>query len=162
MIFAAVSIHKYPFPRFGEWIKRAIREGYIKEQVVYQYGASPAITDEPLIKSVKDMPYPKFMKHIKNSRLFVSHGGMGCLTQSLSLGRVPIMIPRRNDGKEHIDDNQSLTCKLIAKEFGIPSAYTFNQFVRMLKNPPSQPKFKSEKSKLINYLDSVVQNLTKE
>ena len=156
MIFAAVSIHKYPFARFGEWLKRAIKEGHIKEEVIYQHGSSPAITDEPLIKSIIDMPYDQFMQNIKNSRLFISHGGMGCLTQSLSVDRVPIMIPRRNDGIEHIDDNQSLTCKLIANEFGIKSAYTYEEFIEMLKNPPKVPKLKSDKPRLVSYLDSLV------
>lgn len=162
MIFAAVSIHKYPFPRFGDWLKRAIKEGYIKEQVIYQHGSSPAITDEPLITSKRDMPYDEFMNNIKISCLFISHGGMGCLTQSMSVGRVPIMIPRRNDGKEHVDDNQSLTCKLIADEFGIKSAYTYEEFVNMLKNPPKLPKLKSDKENLVKFLDHLVAEAVRE
>jgi|GEM_PF-5588643 len=159
MIFAAVSLHKYPFPRFGDWLKQAIKDGHIKEPIIYQHGSSPAITDVPLIKSIRDMPYDQFMKHIKNSSLFISHGGMGCLTQSLAIGKVPIMIPRRNDGVEHIDDNQSLTCKLITDEFGIKSAYTYEEFVHMLMNPPKVPKLKSDKPKLLKYLDDITSHL---
>lgn len=156
MIFAAVSIHKYPFVRFGQWLQRAVKEGVIREKIIYQHGSSPAINNVSLIESIKDMPYDEFIQNIKDSRLFISHGGMGCLTQSLATGKVPIMVPRRNDGVEHIDDNQSATCRLIEDEFKIKSAYTYDEFVSMLKRPPKVPKLKSDKDSLIKYLDTLV------
>ena len=104
MIFVTVGTHEQPFDRLLKCIDRMIEEGKIKESVVVQKG----YTDYEMknCKSYKMLEYDEMQQYIKNARIVVTHGGPASFLNVLSFNKIPIVVPRRKEFNEHINDHQ--------------------------------------------------------
>jgi UDP-N-acetylglucosamine transferase subunit ALG13 len=55
---------------------------------------------------VESLPFTEFNDILANSKVIISHAGVGSIVQSLKSGKRPILIPRRSKFNEHINDHQ--------------------------------------------------------
>ena len=77
-----------------------IENGIIKEEVVVQKG----YTDyEPKnYKAKKLISYDEMRFNIENARIVVTHGGPASFIAPLSIGKIPIVVPRKKEFNEHV------------------------------------------------------------
>ena len=102
MILVALGTHHQPFDRLVIAADRAAVE--LGERVVIQRGATrfPAPHAE-----VFDAAAPEaFEALLREARVVVLHAGSSSFLQARGLGRRPIVVPRRPDHGEHVDDHQ--------------------------------------------------------
>ncbi len=104
MIFVTVGTHEQPFDRLLKYIDQMIEKGIIKEEVVVQKG----YTDyEPQnYKAKKLISYDEMRLNIENARIVVTHGGPASFIAPLSMGKIPIVVPRKKEFNEHVNNHQ--------------------------------------------------------
>ena len=104
LIFAIVGTQRFPFNRMFELIDEAIEAGIIEEEVVAQSGYT-----EYQPRNFTVIPFltqEEMNEYVVRSRCIISHAGVGSITNCLERGKPVIVIPRRKEWGEHVDDHQ--------------------------------------------------------
>lgn len=116
MIFVTVGTHEQQFNRLVECIDKLKKEGYIQEEVIIQTGYS---TYEPqYCKWQKLFPYQEMLKLVEEARIVITHGGPSSFIMPLQIGKTPIVVPRRHEFNEHVNDHQISFSKAVAERMG--------------------------------------------
>lgn len=104
MIFVTVGTHEQPFDRLLKCVDKMIEEKKIKEEVIVQKG----YTDYEMknCKSYKLIGYDEMQQYIKDARIVITHGGPASFLNVLSYNKIPIVVPRRKEFNEHVNDHQ--------------------------------------------------------
>ncbi len=114
MIFVTVGTHEQPFNRLVEYMDKWAAEH--DEEVIIQTGFS---TYEPgSCKWSKLFPYPEMVKNVEKARIVITHGGPSSFIMPLQIGRIPIVVPRKKDFQEHVNDHQVDFCRQVADRQG--------------------------------------------
>lgn len=104
MIFVTVGTHEQSFERLVKCIDQMVIDGRINEKVIIQKG----YTDyEPQkCESYKLIGYNDMKKFINEARIVVTHGGPASFVAPLSIGKIPIVVPRMYEYNEHVNNHQ--------------------------------------------------------
>lgn len=104
MIFVTVGTHEQSFDRLVKKVDELVAQGVIREPVMIQTGYS---TYEPQHCSFqKLLPYPEMEKYIQQARIIITHGGPASFISALQVGKIPIVVPRKSEFHEHVNDHQ--------------------------------------------------------
>lgn len=133
MIFVTVGTHEQPFNRLVKKVDELVSEGAIKEHVVVQTGFS---TYEPKnCEWHKMMSFEDMQRCLKDARIVITHGGPSSFIEALQFGKVPIVVPRREEYNEHVNDHQVDFTKLIEDRMNnIIPVYDINQLFETIEN----------------------------
>ncbi|MBP3326777.1 MAG: glycosyltransferase [Coprococcus sp.] len=116
MIFVTVGTHEQPFDRLIECVDNLKRDGVITEDVVLQTGYS---TYEPKYCTWQKLyPYQQMIKLVDEARIVITHGGPSSFIMPLQIGKTPIVVPRRHEFNEHVNDHQVYFSKSVAERMG--------------------------------------------
>ena len=160
MIFVTVGTHEQPFNRLIECMDNLKKDGAITEEVVVQTGYS---TYEPkYCKWRKLFPYDEMIKLVEDARIVITHGGPSSFIMPLQIGKTPIVVPRRHEFGEHVNDHQVSFVKAVAEQMGtiIPVydikelAGRINGYDEIVASMPSG--LKSHNAEFCQRLDDVV------
>ncbi len=111
MIFVTVGTHEQPFNRLVEYMDKWAYEHC--EEVVIQTGFS---TYEPQkAKWQKLFPYDEMIENVDKARIVITHGGPSSFIMPLQVGKIPIVVPRKHEFNEHVNDHQVEFCNQVAK-----------------------------------------------
>jgi UDP-N-acetylglucosamine transferase subunit ALG13 len=101
-IFVALgTIKDYKFTRAIDQVMRLIDE---QDTVNWQLGFTKY--DNLPGKSFVDLEREQFLHLIKSSDIVICHAGIGILIDCFRAGKKPLVIPRRGNYQEHVDDHQ--------------------------------------------------------
>lgn len=116
MIFVTVGTHEQPFDRLLKCIDKMVEDGKIKEKVIIQKG----YTDfEPKhCESYKLIPYDDMQKYINEADIVITHGGPASFIAPLAIGKIPIVVPRKKDYNEHVNNHQLEFSTEVEKRMG--------------------------------------------
>ena len=116
MIFVTVGKHEQQFNRLVQMIDELKRDGVIQEEVLIQTGYS---TYEPKYCEWQQwVPYPKMIENVDKARVIITHGGPSSFIMPLQVGKTPIVVPRKADFEEHVNDHQVKFCRAVAERYG--------------------------------------------
>ena len=104
MIFVTVGTHEQPFNRLIRYIDEMKANNLIKEDVFMQIGFSTYIPKHCEWKKV--IPYDEMMDKMRLARIVIAHGGPATFIQAFQNGKIPIIVPRRREFGEHVNDHQ--------------------------------------------------------
>ena len=91
----------------------------------------------------KLIDYEKMQQYLKEARVVITHGGPASFMAPLSMGKIPIVIPRQKQFEEHVNDHQVDFVKQVTDRYNnIIPVYNISEL----------------KDKIINY-DDIVENL---
>lgn len=111
MIFVTVGTHEQPFNRLVEYMDKWAGEH--EEQVIMQTGFS---TYEPKhCQWSKLYPYAQMVELVGQARIVITHGGPSSFIMPLQVGKIPIVVPRRKEFNEHVNDHQVEFSKAVEK-----------------------------------------------
>lgn len=104
MIFVTVGTHEQPFDRLLKCIDKMVENGDIKEEVIVQKG----YTDFEMqhCTEYKLIGYGEMQKYIQEARIVVTHGGPASFIAPISVGKIPIVVPRKKEFNEHVNNHQ--------------------------------------------------------
>lgn len=116
MIFVTVGTHEQPFNRLVECIDNLKCDGVIKENVIIQTGYS---TYEPKYCTWKKLfPFQEMIRLVDEARIVITHGGPSSFIMPLQVGKTPIVVPRKFEFNEHVNDHQVAFAKALAERMG--------------------------------------------
>ena len=132
MIFVTVGTHEQPFNRLVKKIDDLVAEGTIKEKVVIQTGFS---TYKPVhCEGHKMMSFEEMQKTLKDARIVITHGGPSSFIEALQFGKVPIVVPRQEKYREHVNNHQVDFTELIEKRMNnIIPVYDIDQLANTIE-----------------------------
>jgi UDP-N-acetylglucosamine transferase subunit ALG13 len=99
MILVTVGATYYPFDRL-----LAAVETIEHADVLVQHGASSVRPRNA--RCVEFMPFEEVLEHIRAAHVVVTHAGTGSILVALANGKRPVVVPRRREFGEAIDDHQ--------------------------------------------------------
>ena len=133
MIFVTVGTHEQPFNRLVKKVDDLVAHGNIKEKVIIQTGFSTYNANH--CEAHKMMSFDEMQQALKDSRIVITHGGPSSFIEALQFGKVPIVVPRRQEYNEHVNDHQVDFTKLIEKRMNnIIPVYDIDQLSETIKN----------------------------
>ncbi len=111
MIFVTVGTHEQQFNRLVEYMDKWSRDH--DEKVVLQTGFS---TYEPKHCSWSNLyPYEVMMEMVKKARIVITHGGPSSFIMPSQIGKIPVVVPRKHEFGEHVNNHQVDFCNQVAK-----------------------------------------------
>jgi UDP-N-acetylglucosamine transferase subunit ALG13 len=100
MIFVTVGTSTFPFDR----LLRGVDSLEVGHELVVQYGASGLVPRARVARQF--MSYAEVVEHMQRARAVIAHGGAGSILTALQAGRHPLIVPRRRQHSEAVDDHQ--------------------------------------------------------
>ena len=114
MIFVTVGTHEQPFDRLVEYMDKWSEKH--DEKVIIQTGYS---TCEPeYCEWKRSYPYQKILQMVSEARIVITHGGPSSFIIPLESGKIPIVVPRKKQFHEHINDHQTEFSRQFAQRQG--------------------------------------------
>lgn len=166
MIFVTVGTHEQPFNRLLKEIDRLIEDGTIKEKVVVQYGFSTYLPKMGGCENHQMLSYSEMQKAFREARIVITHGGPSSFIEALKYGKVPIVVPRRTEFNEHVNDHQVEFVKLIDRKMhNIIPVYDIDKLGTVISNyekivSDKDKKETSNNSTFNHRLEDIVNDLT--
>ena len=100
--FVSVGNATQPFPRLLDAVANMAAE--LPQPVTVQYGNSAFSCTA--CRSVDFVAMDSFMKHMQEADLLILHAGAGAIISAMQVGKVPVVVPRKAEYGEHIDNHQ--------------------------------------------------------
>ncbi len=120
MIFVMTGTEAFPFNRFIVEVDSMIEDNVFGEEVFMQIGSC---TVEPRhCKWVKYMPFNEVREKIVESTAVITHAGAGSTLLCLELGKKPLIVTRRKEHGEHLDDHQVPFARMMESlDYAVPA-----------------------------------------
>ena len=114
LVFVTVGTDHHPFHRVVRWMDRWLEDGAAdRVRCRIQYGTSSA----PQVGEGRQyLGYPEMEASVAEAAVVVCHGGPGSVMMCRWMGKRPIVVPRRRDLGEHVDDHQVAFSRRMAAE----------------------------------------------
>lgn len=74
------------------------------EEIVAQTG--PSLTTLPGVRCIPFMSFGQIADAMEQARVVVAHAGVGTVLAALNAGKRPVLVPRRRECGEAVDDHQ--------------------------------------------------------
>ena len=114
MIFVTVGTHEQPFDRLVKYIDEMVGNKLITEKVIIQKGYT---NYEPAYcETYKLIGYDKMNEFINESRIVITHGGPSSFIAPITIGKIPIVMPRLQKYNEHVNDHQLEFARQVEKK----------------------------------------------
>lgn len=164
MIFVTVGTHEQQFNRLVEYMDKWAAEH--DENVIIQTGYS---TYEPKYAEWSKLyPYQEMIKKVQEARIVITHGGPSSFIMPLQIGKVPIVVPRKYEYGEHVNDHQVKFCKEVERRMGmITVVENLDELLGVIYNYDEEIKKMNRNNcrnnaKFCNEFESIVDNMFKE
>ncbi len=108
MIFVTVGMNEAPFER----LVRAVEPFATTNELVVQHGSSNYRPQGAVC--VDFLPFDELVEYVRSSSLVVTHAGVGSVAIALANEKVPVVVPRRKQFGEAVDDHQVAFARRLA------------------------------------------------
>lgn len=114
MIFVTVGTHEQSFNRLVEYMDNWAKNH--EEKVIIQTGYSTYVPK--YAEWSKIFSYQEMVNKVKNARIIITHGGPSSFIMPLQIGKTPIVVPRKHEYNEHVNNHQVDFAKAVEKRIG--------------------------------------------
>jgi len=104
VIFVTVGTDHHPFDRLLKAVDSLKAEGIISEEVFIQSGSSDYRPEHCSFERL--LPFDSLMAKIVDARIVITHGGPGSIMPAIYGKKIPVVMPRRKQFGEVVDDHQ--------------------------------------------------------
>lgn len=137
MIFVTVGTHHDPFARLLDALDQLD-----PAELVVQYG--PGEPPPGVARAEAFMPFEQMVECFREAERVVTHAGVGSILCASREGHTPLVVPRRGDLGEHVDEHQSeLTRALAARGAVVPVWEVGELGTLVAEAPPRKPPAES-------------------
>lgn len=133
MIFVTVGTHEQSFERLIKKIDELKGKEIIKDEVIIQKG----YTDyEPkFCEAHKLIGYDEIQQYLEDAKIIITHGGPASFVAPLTIGKIPIVVPRQKELNEHVNDHQKeFVEQVVARDNSIIPCYDINDLEDIILN----------------------------
>lgn len=111
MIFVTVGTHEQQFDRLIKKIDELKKNSIVEDDFIIQTGYSEYIPQ--YCEWSKFLSYEEMTKYVKEAKIVITHGGPASFIAPLQISKIPIVVPRQEQYKEHINNHQLDFCRLV-------------------------------------------------
>ena len=116
MIFVTVGTHEQQFDRLVRAVDELRADETIREPVFVQTGYC---TFEPNhCEHSKFVPFKRMKEMMAQADVVITHGGPSSFIEAMAAGKVPVVVPRRSDLAEPVNDHQADFVRIVAERQG--------------------------------------------
>ncbi len=163
MIFVTVGTHEQSFERLVKKVDELKRDKIIDEDVIIQKG----YTDyEPqYCESYKLIGYNDMQRYLDDARIIITHGGPASFIAPLTIGKIPIVVPRQKKFNEHVNNHQKdFVEQVVARDSTIIPCYNIGDLEGLIKEYDSivenmKENYKSNNKLFCEKLDEEIKNI---
>lgn len=123
MVFVTVGNATQGFERLLRAVDEAAGKGTFGDEPVLMQTGNTANFRASHCRQEAFIEMLEFESLLNEASLIISHGGAGTLINLLQKGRVPIVMPRRREYAEHVDDHQVELVKALAAQGRVIPVY---------------------------------------
>lgn len=163
MIFVTVGTHEQGFDRLIKEIDYLKEKKIIQEEVIVQKGYT--YYEPKYCETYELIKYEKLQQFLDKARIVITHGGPASFMAPLSIGKIPIVVPRQKQFGEHINDHQVEFVKQVANRYNniIPvydiddlkvKIVGYNEIVKKMRG-----NYKSNNEEFVKKLDIEIKEL---
>ena len=162
MIFVTVGTHEQQFDRLVRAVDGLVADGTLAEPVFVQTGYcdyKPEHCDWSRFVSATEMA-----ECMGEANVVVTHGGPSSFIEAMAAGKVPVVVPRRAEFDEHINNHQVNFVREVAeRKGGIVPVYDVSTLgsaiakARLLTSKTNG--FKSHNAEFCNKLCKLIERL---
>jgi UDP-N-acetylglucosamine transferase subunit ALG13 len=128
MIFVTVGTHEQQFDRLIQHID----EMNLNDEVFMQTGYS---TYEPKhYRYSRLLSYKIMLEYVEKATIVITHGGPSSIMMPLQIGKVPIVVPRKKEFGEHVNNHQVEFTRRIEKKSNIIAVYDIDKIDACIEN----------------------------
>lgn len=127
MIFVTVGTHHQPFERLLGALDR------LDDELVVQYGPGEppaALQAEPF------MPFDAMLDRFREADTVITHAGVGSIICASREGHVPLVVPRRHELGEHVDDHQVELTRALAQRGSVVAVWDVDTLAETVAAAP--------------------------
>jgi UDP-N-acetylglucosamine transferase subunit ALG13 len=107
-----VSLGTLDFP-FDRLVRRLVEILPSDAEVLWQMVPEPGVDVEGRVRTT--MPSAELEAAMEAADLVICHAGVGSALTALSVGKCPVLVPRRASFGEHVDDHQLQVAEMLAE-----------------------------------------------
>lgn len=113
MILVTLGTHPQPMDRLLRRLDEFVEAGEIADEVIVQ---APALGYVPKYLTVRSiLPFAELTRLIGEADAVISHAGPGTLATIRLNGKVPVVVPRSRQHREHVDTHQEFYARHLHK-----------------------------------------------
>ena len=161
MIFVTVGTHEQQFNRLVRAVDDLKANGAIVEPVYVQTGYSTYIPEH--CEYSQFVPFRRMKGFMENADVVVTHGGPSSCIEAMAAGKVPVVVPRRGDLGEHVNDHQSDFVRIVAeRQGGIVPVYDVAELPKAIECARELSRgveFKSHNAKFCDELRRLIEGI---
>lgn len=116
MIFVTVGTHEQAFDRLIKAVDGLVGDGTITEPVFMQTGYCAYVPEHCEWKGF--VPAPEMGEYMEEADVVITHGGPSSFIEAMAAGKVPVVVPRRIEFGEHVNDHQVAFVREVAERRG--------------------------------------------
>ena len=162
MIFVTVGTHEQPFDRLVEAVDGLLADGALVEPVFVQTGYC---TYEPKrCEFSRFVSAPEMRSRMETADVVVTHGGPSSFIEAMAAGKVPVVVPRRADLGEHVNNHQiDFVRTVVARVGGIVPVFDVSELPTAIERARSLSKdgggFKSHNAEFCRDFERLIERL---
>ncbi len=116
MIFVTVGTHEQQFDRLVSAVDELKANGTLNESVFIQTGYSGYEPEH--CEHSPFVPFRQMSARMCGADVVITHGGPSSFIEAMAAGKVPVVVPRRGDLGEHVNDHQADFVRIVAERQG--------------------------------------------
>lgn len=123
MVLVTVGNATQAFPRLLEAVDRLAGDGLFCDKPILMQSGHAGDFRAKHCEQRSFLTMEEFETVIRRADLVISHAGAGTLFHVLQAGKVPVVMPRRKQYGEHVDDHQIELVQALSAEGRVIPAY---------------------------------------
>lgn len=120
----------FPFDRLVGAMDRLVGQGVVKDEVFAQVGVGGLKPRH--MKAAEVLDKAQFDALVRQASSFVGHAGMGTITMALDLKKPLLVVPRRREHREIVNDHQVETARRFEEEGQVLAAFEVDDLPQRL------------------------------
>lgn len=161
MIFVTVGTHEQQFNRLLKAVDSLVVNGTIREPVYIQTGYSNCVLER--------CEHDRFMSSacmkdlMVKADVVITHGGPSSFIEAMAAGKCPVVVPRRSEYDEHVNDHQVDFVRFVAeRQGGIVPCYDVAELPQRIEHARKLSRgetFKSHNAEFCEGLMKLIERL---
>jgi UDP-N-acetylglucosamine transferase subunit ALG13 len=131
VIFATVGTHHQPFQRLLEALG-----GLEVDELVVQYGSGSPPANAARAEAY--MPFDAMLECFRAADRVITHAGVGSILCASREGHVPLVVPRRHDLGEHVDEHQAELTRALGEKGSVIPVWETADLAGLLASAPAR------------------------
>lgn len=161
MVFVTVGTHEQQFNRLVKAVDGLVADGTIAEPVFVQTGYSTYVPEH--CEHSQFVPASRMKELMDRADVVITHGGPSSFVEAMAAGKAPVVVPRRAEFGEHVNDHQADFVRIVAERLGgIVPVYDVAELPAAMQHAREMSKgeaFRSHNAEFCEGLERLIEGL---